>query len=49
MEETFLHTFELFGEGIASPHIKSKLRQIEELKKRHGIDYNVHASYCLTE
>ncbi len=48
-EETFLHTFEPFGDGVASPHTKSQLQKIQELKKKHGIDYDVHASYRFVE
>lgn len=49
MEETFLHTFEPMGDGVASPHTKTQLRHIEELKRKHGIDYDVHASYRFVE
>ena len=49
LEETLLHTFEPFGEGVASPHTKSDLRYIQELKKKHGIDYDSHASYRFVE
>lgn len=49
MEETFLHTFEALGDGVASPHTKTQLRRIQELKEKHGIDYDVHASYRFVE
>lgn len=49
LEETLLHTFESAGDGVASPHTKATLRYIKELKKKHGIDYDVHASYRFTE
>jgi catechol 2,3-dioxygenase-like lactoylglutathione lyase family enzyme len=49
LEETLLHTFEPVGEGVASPHTKSDLRYIEELKAKHGIDYDTHASYRFVE
>ena len=49
LEETFLHTFEPLGEGVASPHTKSDLRYIQELKQKHGIDYDCHASYRFAE
>lgn len=49
IEETLLHTFEPMGEGVASPHTKLDLRKIQELKKKHGIDYDTHASYRFTE
>ena len=41
LEETLLHTFEEFGDSVASPHTKRTLRYIKELKKKHGIDYDV--------
>ena len=49
LEETLLHTFEPYGNGVASPHTQSTLRYIQELKKKHGIDYDVHASYRFVE
>ena len=49
VEETLLHTFEQVGDGVASPHTKATFRYIEELKKKHGIDYDVHASYRFVE
>ena len=49
LEETLLHTFEPFGDGVASPHTKSQLRYIQELKRKHGIDYDSHASYRFIE
>jgi hypothetical protein len=49
LEETLLHTFEPLGDGVASPHTKSHLRHIQELKKKHGIDYDCHASYRFVE
>jgi len=49
LEETLLHTFEPLGEGVASPHTRSDLRYIEELKRKHGIDYDCHASYRFVE
>jgi uncharacterized glyoxalase superfamily protein PhnB len=44
LEEMILHT----NEGVA-PHTRATLRYIEELKRRHGIDYDCHASYRFTE
>jgi len=44
LEEMILHT----NEG-AGPHTALTRRHIEELKKRHGIDYDCHASYRFTE
>jgi catechol 2,3-dioxygenase-like lactoylglutathione lyase family enzyme len=49
LEETLLHTFEQTGDGVVSPHTKTTLRYIQELKKKHGIDYDVHASYRFVE
>lgn len=49
LEETLLHTFEPLGDGVASPHTKSDLRFIQELKKKPGIDYDSHASYRFVE
>ena len=34
---------------VASPHTKSDLRHIQELKKKQGIDYDSHASYRFVE
>jgi uncharacterized glyoxalase superfamily protein PhnB len=50
LEETLLHTFEVIpGGGIASPHTPETLRLIEELKQKHGLDYETHASYRFVE
>jgi catechol 2,3-dioxygenase-like lactoylglutathione lyase family enzyme len=49
LEEILLHTNEPFGDGVASPHTKGQLRYIQELKKKHGIDYDCHASYRFVE
>ena len=49
LEETLLHTFEPLGDGVASPHTKADLRHIQELKKKHGMDYDCHASYRFVE
>lgn len=49
LEETVLHTFEPLGSGVASPHTKADLRYIQELKQKHGIDYDCHASYRFVE
>jgi uncharacterized glyoxalase superfamily protein PhnB len=49
LEEILLHTNEPFGDGVASPHTKSQLRYIQELKKKHGIDYDSHGSYRFVE
>jgi uncharacterized glyoxalase superfamily protein PhnB len=44
LEETLLHTFDGVG-----PHTKSDLRYIQELKGKHGIDYDSHGSYRFHE
>ncbi len=44
LEEMLLHT----NEGVG-PHTKTTLQYIEELKKKHGIDYDCHASYRFVE
>ena len=49
LEETLLHTFEQVGDGVASPHTHKTHDYIEELKKKHGIDYDTHASYRFVE
>lgn len=51
LEETLLHTFEPFpdGEHVPSPHTKAQLRMIQDLKRKHGIDYDCHASYRFHE
>ncbi len=49
LEEILLHTCEPLGEGVASPHTGRTLRYIQELKKKHGIDYDSHGSYRFVE
>jgi catechol 2,3-dioxygenase-like lactoylglutathione lyase family enzyme len=44
LEEILLHT----NDGV-EPHTKSQLKYIEELKKKHGIDYDSHGSYRFVE
>ena len=44
LEETLLHTLEGVG-----PHTKTDLKRIAELKQKHGIDYDSHASYRFVE
>jgi uncharacterized glyoxalase superfamily protein PhnB len=44
LEEILLHT----NEGVG-PHTQATLRQIEELRKKHGIDYDSHGSYRFIE
>lgn len=49
LEEILLHTCEPYGDGVASPHTKKTLAYIQELKKKHGIDYDSHGSYRFVE
>jgi catechol 2,3-dioxygenase-like lactoylglutathione lyase family enzyme len=49
LEEILLHTNEPLGDGVASPHTRGQLAFIQELKKKHGIDYDSHASYRFVE
>jgi catechol 2,3-dioxygenase-like lactoylglutathione lyase family enzyme len=44
LEEMLLHT----NEGVG-PHTKTTLNFIHGLKKKHGIDYDCHASYRFVE
>jgi hypothetical protein len=44
LEEMLLHT----NEGVG-PHTETTLRYIQELKQKHGIDYDCHASYRFVE
>jgi len=44
LEETMLHT----NDGVG-PHTQTTLHYIQELKKKHGIDYDSHASYRFVE
>jgi catechol 2,3-dioxygenase-like lactoylglutathione lyase family enzyme len=44
LEEILLHT----NEGVG-PHTNGQLRYIEELMKKHGIDYDSHGSYRFVE
>jgi uncharacterized glyoxalase superfamily protein PhnB len=49
LEEILLHTSEPLGDGVASPHTRTTLRHIQDLKRKHGIDYDCHASYRFVE
>ena len=49
LEEILLHTNEPLGDGVASPHTARQLRYIQELKAKHGIEYDSHASYRFVE
>lgn len=49
LEEMLLHSFEPYGDSVASPHTKTTLRYIAELKQKHGIDYDTHGSYRFVE
>jgi len=49
VEEILLHTNEPLGDGVASPHTRGQLAYIQELKTKHGIDYDSHGSYRFVE
>ena len=49
LEEILLHTNEPLGDGVASPHTRAQLKYIQQLKVKHGIDYDCHASYRFVE
>lgn len=49
LEEILLHTNEPLADGVASPHTKAQLRYIQQLKQKHGIDYDSHGSYRFVE
>jgi catechol 2,3-dioxygenase-like lactoylglutathione lyase family enzyme len=50
LEETLLHSFEQFESGdVASPHTAYTHAYIQDLRKKHGIDYDCHASYRFVE
>jgi uncharacterized glyoxalase superfamily protein PhnB len=49
LEEVLLHSFEATKDGVASPHTPNTMLYIEELKQKHGIDYDTHASYRFVE
>jgi len=49
LEEILLHTNEPLGDGVASPHTRAQLRYIQQLKAKHGIDYDSHGSYRFVE
>ena len=50
LEEMALHSFEwMAGGGVASPHTQRTLTYIQELKRKHGIDYDCHANYRFIE
>jgi len=44
LEEMILHT----NEGVG-PHTQATIHDIQELKKKHGVDYDCHASYRFVE
>lgn len=50
LEETLLHSMEPLPKGgVASPHTSATHRYIQQLRKKHGIDYDCHASYRFVE
>jgi catechol 2,3-dioxygenase-like lactoylglutathione lyase family enzyme len=44
LEEILLHT----NDGVG-PHTEGQVRRIQELKEKHGIDYDTHGSYRFEE
>lgn len=50
LEETLLHSFEqIDDDSVAAPHMPGTFKIIDDLKKKHGIDYDTHASYRFIE
>lgn len=50
LEETLLHTFERLPDGgVASPHSEATLELIQNLKTKHGINYETHDCYRFEE
>jgi catechol 2,3-dioxygenase-like lactoylglutathione lyase family enzyme len=50
LEETLLHSMEeVPGGGVASPHTTHTHAYIQELRTKHGLDYDTHASYRFVE
>jgi hypothetical protein len=49
LEDILLHTNEPLGDGVASPHTRHDLQVIQQLKTKHGIDYDSHGSYRFVE
>jgi catechol 2,3-dioxygenase-like lactoylglutathione lyase family enzyme len=50
LEEILLHTSDMLpAGGVPSPHTQATLHYIQELKKKHGIDYDSHGSYRFVE
>jgi uncharacterized glyoxalase superfamily protein PhnB len=50
LEETLLHTFERTGRGVvASPHTDKTFAYVDQLKTKHGIDYDAHDIYRFSE
>jgi catechol 2,3-dioxygenase-like lactoylglutathione lyase family enzyme len=49
LEDILLHTNEPLGDGVASPHTRHDLQVIQQLKTKHGIDYDSHGSYRYVE
>jgi hypothetical protein len=52
LEETLLHSFEAVPGvrgAVASPHTPATLELIDELKRKHSLDYDTHDSHRFTE
>ncbi len=53
LEEIVLHSFERIdakeGDACPTPHSPKTFRLIDELKQKHGVDYDTHANYGFVE
>lgn len=49
LEEIILHSLEQADGRSPSPHTSRTYRHLEDLKKKHGIDYDAHAGYRFVE
>lgn len=51
IEETLLHSFEQTDghSAVASPHTQRTMQFIDDLKMKHGIDYQTHDAYRFIE
>lgn len=50
LEETLLHTFEETSHGsVASPHTQETHQLIDQLRKKHGMNFDAHAAYRFEE
>lgn len=50
LEETLLHSFEVMPDGqAANPHTPETHRLIEQLREKHRLNFDAHASYRFVE